>query len=28
LAKNQISVFGDRAHPLEYMTESIINREF
>ena len=28
LAQNQISVFGERAHPLQYMAESIINREF
>ena len=28
LAQNEISVFGERAHPLKYMAESIINREF
>ena len=28
LAQNEISVFGERARPLQYMAESIINREF
>ena len=28
LAQNEISVFGERAHALEYMAKSIINREF
>ena len=28
LAQNEISVFGERAHALEFMAESIINREF
>jgi len=28
LAQNEISIFGERAHALEYMAEFIINREF